>query len=350
MMTEILRAAADAGIPRDQVLDRFETVASGLGLGGRTSWTPAEWEAVVAALRDQVSAAQTPGEVLRLQAVVESRFGLDGGAMFGIIPKPLWERSNPADPRNRIEMAARCMVLDLPGHRVLVDAGMGEKWSDKERDIFRVTHPDGGLRANLLAQGIDPDSITDVVLTHLHFDHIGGLTHLNLEGNLVPTLPRATHWVQREQWVWAHHPSARDAGSYRPENFACLGGPNGPPLRLVDGHDRILDAIEVFSLRGHSPGMQGLRVSMQGRTFVFPADLLPTAGHLPLTWVMGYDCHPLTTVQEKHDLLEEAVRHEHILVLCHEPGDAFLQVERTAPDRYRIVARHATAAEAAQAR
>lgn len=280
--------------------------------------------------------------ITRFESLPECQFGLDGGAMFGIVPKPLWERSNPADDANRIEMTTRCLYLETADRRVLVDTGMGDKWTEKEAQIYAVARPDGSLRTQLGAIGVDPDTITDVVLTHLHFDHAGGLTTRDASGELHATFPDATHHVQRENWVWAHHPSRRDAGSYRRENFSLLGGPGGPSLELHDGVTTLFDAIELIPCHGHTPGMQILKFDVDGQTVVYLADLIPTLGHLQLAWVMGYDLHPLVTVREKHEVLENAIRNDWTLAVEHDPHHGFARIERAGVDRYRVAARSAT--------
>ncbi len=276
--------------------------------------------------------------IQRLDTVVECNFGLDGGAMFGIVPKPLWQRTNPADLQNRIAMAARCLYLEIGDKKVLVDTGMGTKWNAKERDIYSVRQHNGGLREHLRARGIDPDGITDVVLTHLHFDHAGGLTLRDAKGTLRPTFPTAMHWVQRSNWVWAHAPSVRDAGSYRDENFSFLGTPAAPNLTLVDGHSTLFDGLEVIVSNGHTPGMQMLKFNAFGKTVVYVADLIPTAGHTPVAYVMGYDVAPLTTCAEKAELLANAVDNDWVIALEHDPEHAFMRVERKANGRFSVAA------------
>lgn len=270
----------------------------------------------------------------RALPIVECTFGLDGGAMFGVVPRPLWSRSNPADDRNRIDLATRCLVIDIDDRRVLVDTGMGDGWHGKAADIYKVEHAHGSLRSQLDARGIEPDSITDVLMTHLHFDHAGGLMHAGEGGSPAPTFPSARHWVQRENWVWAHHPTLRDAGSYRRDDFAALG--DLVDLTLVDGVSEIIPGIEVIPTRGHTPGMQIVRFDVGERRLVYVADLIPTLGHLQLAWVMGYDVFPLSTVREKHEVLENAVNHDWILALEHDPIHAFARIERDGPDRYRV--------------
>ncbi|TVR03065.1 MAG: MBL fold metallo-hydrolase [Deltaproteobacteria bacterium] len=276
--------------------------------------------------------------------VVESEFGLDGGAMFGIVPKPLWHRKAPSDEANRIRMTARCLLLCSGEKIILVDTGLGSKWTDKESGIYAIQRPGGDLEVALARQGLRSEDVTDVVMTHLHFDHAGGLTRSGPDGP-VPSFPNANVHVQRENWAWAHHPTLRDAGSYRRENFAPLVRHVPDRLHLLDGPGSVLDGLlEVEPMAGHTPGMQIVRfVAPDGRTFVFLADLIPTRAHVPLAWVMGYDLDPARSVREKREVLERAIDENWILVLQHEPELPFVRVERAGVDRYRIGAAAATA-------
>lgn len=279
-----------------------------------------------------------PSDALNVQPVVEATFGLDGGAMFGIVPKPLWERQAPADAANRIRMAARCLVVSFADRTVLVDTGMGQCWSPREREIYAVEHPAGDLRTQLMAKGIAPEAITDIVMTHLHFDHAGGLT-CEVDGERRPAFPNATVHVQRENWAWAHHPTLRDAGSYRRDDFAPLAGPRGAPLSLLDGVSSLWDGrVEVLPMAGHTPGMQIVVLRDGRQTYAFLADLIPTRAHVPLAWVMGYDLDPARSTREKREILEVAIADNWILILQHEPDLPFVRVERTATDRYRVAA------------
>ncbi|MGD8331124.1 MAG: MBL fold metallo-hydrolase, partial [Acidobacteriota bacterium] len=156
-----------------------------------------------------------------VESFIDGRFGLDGGAMFGIVPQPLWRRTNAPDDRNRIELAARCLLVRGGGRCLLIETGIGDKFDDKRVDIFAVRHPGGGLPAMLAQRGVAPGEITDVVLTHLHFDHCGGTTRV-VDGRLELTFPGATYHLQRRHWEWAQAPTAKDAGSFRSEDFALL--------------------------------------------------------------------------------------------------------------------------------
>jgi glyoxylase-like metal-dependent hydrolase (beta-lactamase superfamily II) len=271
---------------------------------------------------------------IKATPLLESLFGLDGGAMFGIIPRPLWEKTNPPDENNRIAMAARCLLLEwADGTRALVDVGMGERWSEKERGIYAIRDQDGGLREALSQRAIDPASIDHVVLTHLHFDHAGGLKRA--DGSAA--FANATHWVQQRNWAWAHGPSARDGGSYRPEDFAFLAEDGAPKLELIDGIREILPGVEVLPQHGHTFGMQVVKVRLPHATLAFVADLIPTSSHLRDPYVMGYDLQPLVTVQEKRALLYEAARHDWVLCFEHDPTCDLARVELDARGRPRPV-------------
>jgi glyoxylase-like metal-dependent hydrolase (beta-lactamase superfamily II) len=265
---------------------------------------------------------------LRVECLVEAYFGLDGGAMFGIVPRPLWERSNPADPRNRIDLACRCLLVTYPDRRVLVDVGIGSLWTEKERDIYKIEGQDSALSRGLEDCGCTAGDIDEVVLTHLHFDHAGGLTRPGPDGGRVPAFPKARHWVQRRNWSWANGPSPRDAGSYRVDDFRWLECDGAPDLVLVDGPSEILPGIEVIPCDGHTFGMQVVKVTTDEATYVFVADLIPTSSHLRDAYVMGYDLQPLVTVKEKRMILHEALRHDWILIYEHDPLVAMSRVER----------------------
>jgi glyoxylase-like metal-dependent hydrolase (beta-lactamase superfamily II) len=278
--------------------------------------------------------SEAPSRVTSMTVLDECSFGLDGGAMFGIVPRPLWERSIPPDAQHRIPMRSRLLLLDVDGgiRRILIDTGMGCAWDPKERAIYAVEHPNGSLNDHLASLGVPAESVTDVVLTHLHFDHAGGL--LREDGRA--SFPNATHHVQRENWVWAHHPTLRDAGSYRRDRFGWLGV--GGNLVLHDGLSRVADVLTLHPMFGHTPGMQIVDFEYQSQRYLHVADLVPTAAHVPLAWVMGYDLHPATTVREKYALYEDALRTDAILIPGHDPHRAFVRVERRGPDRYAAMA------------
>ena len=271
----------------------------------------------------------------RVTPMLEANFGLDGGAMFGIIPRPLWGKTNPPDDQNRIDMACRCMLIEYDDRNVLVDVGIGTKWSDKERGIYKIDNQDAGLDEGLSRLGLDRDAIDDVILTHLHFDHAGGVSEYAEGGESVRAVfQNATHWVQKRNWSWGNSPSARDAGSYRKMDFRFFEeSGDAPPLELVDGIDEIMPGVEVIPCHGHTFGMQLVKVTTDDQTFVYLADLIPTSSHMRDPYVMGYDLQPLETVSEKRHILYEASREDWILVFEHDPETSFARVEFDERDR-----------------
>lgn len=241
--------------------------------------------------------------------------GLDGGAMFGSVPKPLWSRTNPPDERNRIRLAMRCLLLVGHGRRILVDVGMGEKFSAKLMDIYAVeTTPT--LEQSLLAIGVEPASITDVVLTHLHFDHAGGAT-VRTPSGLAPRFPGARWYVQRRNWENAHAPNHRERASYMPENFDALEAAG--ILELWDGPQAPWPGVSILTAEGHTRGQQLLRVEGGGEVVYFVADLIPTAAHVRIPFVMGYDMACIETMEEKRTLLARAASERAWICLEHDP-------------------------------
>lgn len=251
--------------------------------------------------------------------------------MFGIIPRPLWAKTNPPDDQNRIAMVSRCLYIEYPPStdprlhpdrptRVLVDVGMGTNWDPKSTKIYDIHAQDKGLAKGLAASSVTAHDIDHVILTHLHFDHVGGLRRPDEHGQWCASFPNATHWVQQRNWSWAHGPSARDAGSYRKDDFAFLADDDAPALRLVQGAKELLPGLEVYPHNGHTWGMQVVKITDHtGQVHAFAADLIPTSSHLRDPYVMGYDLNPVTTVEEKRALLHEAARHDWIVIYQHDP-------------------------------
>ena len=271
---------------------------------------------------------------IQIFPIIEARFGLDGGAMFGIIPRTLWSRTNPPDEENRIELTTRCLLVQHGDRNILVDVGIGDRWSARERDIYAIREADPQLRRALATHALTPEKITDVILTHLHFDHAGGIAWLDDSGVLRPSFPNATHHVQRRNWSWAHTPSARDQGSYRAEDLAIFAHPeHAPALNLIDGIAEIIPGVDVLPHHGHTFGMQVVLVRTPHTTFAYLADLIPTTSHLRDPYVMGYDIQPLVTVREKRALLFEAARHDWVLIFGHDPSQDMVRVEIDARGR-----------------
>lgn len=281
---------------------------------------------------------------ITVHPVLEARFRLDGGAMFGIVPKPLWERTNPADDANRIDLGTRCMLIRHPtAGNILVDVGIGEKWDAKGRRIYDIRHTDEreggaalGLAAGLGAHGLTPDDIDHVVLTHLHFDHAGGAT-VERDGVLEPTFAGRPHYVMRQHWEWANAPSERDRGSFRREDFGVFEDrPDAAPLTLLDGITELFPGVTLLPRYGHTPAMSCVLVDTAHARYVYLADLIPTAGHVRVPYVMGYDLDPLTTCREKRELLSEAARHDWVLFFEHDPIRATCRVEPDGRGQWRI--------------
>ncbi len=250
-----------------------------------------------------------------IAAIETGRFKLDGGAMFGVVPRNLWEKTNPPDERNRIDMTMRTLVIRDGERTVIVDAGVGRKDSEKFQNIFAIDFTDVNMESGLRDLGLQPTDITDVIVTHLHFDHIGGAV-LREGETLSLAFPHAAHHVQRTQWEWALNPSQRDRASYIPDNYMPIA--DAGKLHLLDGEEELLPGMRVEVINGHTFGQQLLRVEEGDQSIVFAADLLPMSSHVPEAWIMGYDLQPLVTLEEKRRVLARAVDHGDVIVYEHD--------------------------------
>jgi glyoxylase-like metal-dependent hydrolase (beta-lactamase superfamily II) len=239
---------------------------------------------------------------------------LDGGAMFGVVPKPLWEKKSAPDARNRITLAMNSLLIISGGQRILVETGAGSKMSPKLREIYGLKEPT--LEAGLDAYGVRPEQINIVVDTHLHFDHCGGNTHAERD-KILPAFPNARYMVQRGEFDHAMHPSERDQGSYFPENYAPLE--SAGLLELLDGDKVIAPGVELVVVPGHTAHMQCVKLTGGGKTAFFFADLIPTTAHLPLAWIMGYDLYPMTTLEQKKKWIPEVVQEGWLALFGHDP-------------------------------
>ena len=261
---------------------------------------------------------------LRVEALPDGAFSLDGGTIFGVVPRALWERQLAPDGRNRVRLTARCLLVRGAGRVALVDTGMGDDWSDKQRDLYAIDRS-ATLLSRLAERGIAPGDVTDVVLTHLHFDHAGGLSR---QGAL--TFPRAAHHVQRRNWEWAQSPSERDRGSFRPENFALLE--ESAQLHLVEGERELWPGLRVIPTDGHTAAHQCVLLEGGGRSLLYPGDLIPTAAHLRAAWALSYDLQPLVLLREKQLLLDRAAADGSIVVFDHDPRLGACTVRREGKD------------------
>jgi len=251
-----------------------------------------------------------------LHAIETGRFALDGGAMFGVVPRPLWEKSNPPDERNRIAMAARALLLVGDGRKILVDTGNGDKFDPKFGSIYKMEGGREVITASLARHHLTPADITDVILTHLHFDHAGGATCREGE-RVVPTFPKATYHVQRQHWDAALTPTERDRASFLPSDFMPLH--DAGVLKFIEGETDILPGIRARIVNGHTTALQCPLVSDGQTSLLYCADLVPLASHLHLPWIMAYDLRPLVTLEEKRKTLEAAADGEWILFFEHDP-------------------------------
>ena len=250
-----------------------------------------------------------------LISLCDGFFKLDGGAMFGVVPKTLWERRLPADDRNRIQMAMRPLIV-RGARTMLIDAGAGDKLDAKSREIYaldRRRHLDHALAD----AGLSPESIDIVLATHLHFDHAGGFTIRDADGRLRPRFPRAQYIVRRGEWDEALAPNERTRASYFPENYQPLA--DAGVLQLVDEDSTIMPGVRVRRTGGHTMHHQMVEIQSAGRTAIFAADLLPTTAHLPEPWIMSYDVYPVDTLNFKRAFLQEAVERDHLVFFGHDP-------------------------------
>jgi glyoxylase-like metal-dependent hydrolase (beta-lactamase superfamily II) len=255
-----------------------------------------------------------PYEVNTLET---GRFALDGGAMFGIVPKPIWSKFHSADERNRIELAMRVLLIRGGKRNILVDVGIGTKLPPKLVDIYRVELKKSSLESSLRRFNLEPGDITDVILTHLHFDHAGGLTERR-SGEIIPTFPEATHYVQKAHWQLAMNPTVKDRGSFMRDDYVPIYDTGR--LELLDGEPEVFPGIDLVIVNGHTDAQQLVRITGNGKTLLYCCDLVPTVGHLPYPYVMAYDLRPLVTVEEKKRILGQAYEEKAILIFEHDPA------------------------------
>lgn len=262
-----------------------------------------------------------------LTALETGRFYLDGGAMFGVIPKTLWNRTNRSDERNRIELSLRTLVIRDGERCIMVDTGIGENWDKKFSDIYGVDHSRFSLEKSLHEVGLSRDDFTDVIITHLHFDHAGGATYRNERGEAIPTFPNATYHVQKKHYEWALNPSEKDRASFVTERFVPLYEKGR--LQLLEGEVEFLPGIYIKLSDGHTIAQQNVLVTDGKKKLYHPGDMIPTSSHVPLPFIMGYDNYPLVTLEEKKSVMRRAVEEDWILFFEHDPERAATHVEKT---------------------
>ncbi len=266
---------------------------------------------------------------MQVYSVDTGMFKLDGGAMFGVVPKVIWNKLNPADENNLCTWAMRCMLVVDGERKILIDTGMGNKQSEKFFSYY-YPHGEGALVRSLQKIGFGIQDITDVLLTHLHFDHCGGAVSLVNE-KLVPTFPNATYWSNQNHWNWAIEPNSREKASFLKENFLPLK--DHGQLKFIEEKEgertRFTENIEILFVHGHTKSMMLPLIQYKGKNISYMADLIPSSLHVPLPYVMGYDMFPMTTLLEKENYLEQAIKEEHILFFEHDPVSECCSIEKT---------------------
>ncbi|HEY0900209.1 MAG TPA: MBL fold metallo-hydrolase [Sphingobacteriaceae bacterium] len=264
---------------------------------------------------------------MKLHTIDTGLFKLDGGAMFGVVPKTLWNKINPADENNLCTWAMRCLLVEEGDRLTLIDNGIGNKQDDKFFGHYYL-HGDDTLDGSLAKLGFSRDDITDVFLTHLHFDHCGG-SIVRENDKLLPAFRNATYWSNEKHWDWAIHPNDREKASFLKENILPIQ--ESGQLSFVASEDgfQFSERMKIRFAYGHTDAMMLPQLEYKGQTIVYMADLLPSAGHIPIPYVMAYDMFPLQTLKEKKAFLEEAVANNYILYFEHDPNIECCTLQQT---------------------
>ena len=269
---------------------------------------------------------------MKLYPIECGNFKLDGGAMFGVVPKTIWSKTNPADENNLIDIAARCLLIENGQRLILIDTGMGNKQSEKFFGYYSLWGSDT-LDASLASHGFHRDDVTDVFLTHLHFDHCGGCVNWNKDkSGYSVAFKNAKFWTNESHWNWAIKPNIREKASFLSENILPMQ--QSGQLHFINHPNAFFGTSDelnlgIFYVDGHTEKMMLPKIQYQDKTIVFCADLIPTAGHLPLPYVMGYDTRPLLTMPEKTIFLNEAAENNYYLFLEHDAHNQIITVEKT---------------------
>lgn len=262
----------------------------------------------------------------KIDYVQTGLFALDGGAMFGVVPKPLWEKTNVPDEKNRITLGGRCLILQSDSKKILIDTGIGGDWDEKFNGIYRVEESNLNIINALVAKNINPAEITDVILTHLHFDHTGGSTYF--DGNkFVPTFPNAKYYVQQEHFNWSKNPTEKDRASFIENRYMPLI--EGGILNLLNNQLQFDDEIEFILINGHTFAQQMIKISDSSNTLLYCGDLMPFAAHVPIPYVMGYDLQPMETMKEKKKILPLAAEENWKIFFEHDPETVAATIQNT---------------------
>ena len=264
---------------------------------------------------------------MKIYPIQTGNFKLDGGAMFGVVPKSIWQKTNPADSNNMIDMGMRSLLIEDGNKLILIDTGMGNKQSDKFFGYY-YQFGDFSLDTSLASYGFHRDDITDVFLTHLHFDHCGGSIQWNKnKTGYEPAFKNAKFWSNQEHWNWATNPNPREKASFLDENILPIQ--ESGQLNFISENSFQQVGFDVLKMDGHTEKQMLPKVFYQGKTIIFMADLLPTIGHIPVPYVMGYDTRPLVTIKEKEAFLSEAADNEYLLFLEHDAYSEICTVQHT---------------------
>lgn len=253
----------------------------------------------------------------RLELIPDTEFRLDGGAMFGVVPRTLWSKVCPPDDENRIRMNMNCLFIDTGKDRILIETGIGEKWSPKQASMFGITRQRSFAQSLEAIAGVKPDSITIVINTHLHFDHAGGNTLHDADGHAVPAFSNARYLISRAEVEHAEAPSERDRASYLPDNWRPLAGSG--QLELTDADYEVVPGLRMETYAGHNRSMQCWRLTRDGQTLFGFADIVPMRAHVPFPWIMGYDLYPVETLEVKKKLLPQAASENWTCLFYHDP-------------------------------
>ena len=256
----------------------------------------------------------------RVEIIPDCEFRLDGGAMFGVVPRNLWAKVAPPDEQNRIRMNMNCLFVEGAGEKILIDTGIGEKWSDKHRAMYGIERErsfDDSLKA---IAGVSSLDITVVINTHLHFDHAGGNTRRDESGRVIPSFPNARYFISRAEYEHAEAPSERDRASYFADNWRPVK--ESGQLEMKSGDYEVIPGLRMETYAGHNRSMQCARLEIDGQTLFAFADLVPTRAHVPFAWGMGYDLYPVETVEAKKRLIPQAASEGWTCLFYHDPAQA----------------------------
>src|ERR1700738_208887 len=260
----------------------------------------------------------------RVEVISDCEFRLDGGAMFGVVPRNLWSKACPADEQNRIRMNMNCLFIEGQGERILIDTGIGDKWSDKHRAMYGIDRRRSLAESLQTIAGIGSEQITIVINTHLHFDHAGGNTNLDATGRAIAAFPNARYFVSRAEYEHAEAPSERDRASYLPENWRPLKETG--QLELKEAEYEVVPGLRMETHAGHNRSMQCARLEQGGDTLFGFADLVPMRAHVPFAWIMGFDLYPVETLEAKKKLIPQAARENWTCLFYHDPDEPFGRV------------------------